>query len=135
VENYGDNFRPTLNPVRFRTTKYDGRWWEDVDISKFHAYWGGETGGAVLTKHLRPEIVTIYSDSLLPRFQAKYGLVRDGNGNVEILKKSWTSGEVDSVAPPLVVYADLVATAEKRNLETAQLIYDRYLADLAEAAS
>jgi hypothetical protein len=79
--------------------------------------------------------VTIYSDSLLPRFQAKYGLVRDGNGNVEILKKSWTSGEVDSVAPPLVVYADLVATAEKRNLETAQLIYDRYLADLAEAAS
>jgi len=135
VENYGESFRPTLDPVRFRSTKYDGRWWEDVDITTYNACWGGETGGALLTKHLKPEIATIYSDSLLPRLQAKYGLVRERNGNLKILKKFWTTGEVGNVAPPLVVYADLMATADRRNLETAQMIYEQYLADIAEAAS
>lgn len=135
LESYGESFRPTLNPVRFQSKKYDGRWWEAVDITHYNACWGGETGGALLTKHLKPEIATIYSDSLLPRLQAQYGLVRDGRGNVEILNKFWTGGERSETAPPLVVYADLIATADGRNLETAQMIYERYLADIAEAAS
>lgn len=135
LENYGESFRPTLNPVRFQSKKYDGRWWEDIDITQYNACWGGETGGALLTKHLKPEIATIYSDSLLPRLQAQYGLVRDGRGNVEILNKFWIGGERSETAPPLVVYADLVATADGRNLETAQMIYERYLIDIAEAAS
>jgi hypothetical protein len=38
-------------------------------------------------------------------------------------------------APPLVIYADLMETADERNLETAQMIYDRYLVDIAKRAS
>lgn len=135
LENYGESFRPTLEPIRFRSKKYDGRWWEEVDLTKYNACWGGETGGAILTKHLKPAVATIYSDSLLPRLQAQYGLIRDAHGNVEILKKFWTQGETENTAPPLVVYADLVATADGRNLETAQIIYDRYLADIAEKSA
>jgi hypothetical protein len=44
-------------------------------------------------------------------------------------------GEVGDVAPPLVIYADLIATADERNVETAQFIYDRYLAELAETTA
>lgn len=135
VNNYSERFRPKLKPVRFRSKKYEGRWWEEVDLANYNAVWGGETGGALLTRHLKPERATIFSDSLLPRLQLQYGLIRDPRGNVEILKKFWTIGEVDNVAPPLVVYADLVASANERNLETAQMIYDRYLAELAETAS
>ncbi len=135
LENYGESFRPTLNPVRFQSRKYDGRWWDDVDIAGYNACWGGETGGARLTKHLKPAVATIYSDSLLPRLQAQYGLIRDERGNVEILKKFWTKGEIADVAPPLVVYADLVASADERNLETARIIYERYLAELAETTA
>lgn len=135
VENYGESFRPTLNPVRYRSTKYEGRWWEDVEIKEYNAYWGGETGAALMTKHLKPEIATIYSDSQMPRLQAKYGLVRDKSGNVEILQKFWTSGEIGSAAPPMVIYADLMLTADRRNLETAQMIYERYFADTAETDS
>lgn len=137
VENYGESFRATLDPVRFRSTKYDGRWWEDVEIGKYGgATWGGEIGGERLTGHLKTETATIYSDSLLPKLQAKYGLVRDGKGSVEILKKFWKRepGNGD-VAPPLVVYADLMETADRRSLETAQLIYDRYLADITKTDS
>lgn len=32
------------------------------------------------------------------------------------------------LAPALLVYADLVATGDERNLKTAQLLYDRYFA-------
>lgn len=132
VEHYTEGFRQTLNPVRFRSTKSNRYWWRDLDISQFDAYWGGETGGAKLTKHLHPEAATIYADSLLPQLQAKYGLIRDEEGDTEILRRFWKTGEVGDVAPPLVVYADLIGNADRRSIETAELIYDRYLAELTE---
>lgn len=132
---YSESYRPKLKPVKYHSTKYDGRWWEDIDIEEYKAVWGGETGGAVLTKHLKPQTATIYADSMLPKLQAKYGLVRDEKGEIEILQKFWKFGEVENVAPPLVVYADLLATADERNLETAQIVYDEYLAQIAEENS
>ena len=36
--------------------------------------------------------------------------------------------------PPALVYADLLATGDSRCLETAEIIYDRYLARLFPAA-
>lgn len=134
VENYTESFRQTLKPVRFSSKKMEGAWLENIDLTKFNACWGGETGGAILTKHLRPGITTIYADSLLPELQAKYGLVRDENGTVEILRRFWKAGEIDNVAPPLVVYADLMGNAERRSIETAELIYDRYLTELTAEA-
>ena len=134
VEHYTESFRQTLKPVRFRSTKSNRYWWRDLDISQFNAYWGGETGGAKLTKHLHPEVTTIYADSLLPQLQAKYGLIRDDEGDTEILRRFWKTGGIGDVAPPLVVYADLIGNADRRSIETAELIYDRYLAELTETA-
>lgn len=135
VENYAESFRPTLEPVRFKAERFEGRWWEQTDLSEFDAFWGGEAGGALLTKHLKPESATIYANSLLPKFQAKHRLIRDKSGNIEILKKFWKTGEIGDVAPPLIVYSELVANAERRSLETAEMIYDEYLVDIAQAAS
>jgi hypothetical protein len=137
VEGYIERLRPSLNPVRFISRKFKGRWWDDVEIKDYNAVWGGEKGGELLTNHLRPATVAIYADSLLPRLQAKYGLVRSKQGNIEILEKFWngTGSGDEAVAPPLVVYADLVATGDERNLETAQIIYERYLAELTNGAA
>lgn len=135
TEAYAERFRVKLKPVRFRSTKFSNRWWEEVDLSEYKSFWGGETGGAKLTNHLKPQTATIYSDSLLPRLQLKYGLVRDERGEIEILKKFWTHGEIGNVAPPLVVYADLMAIGDERNIETAEMLYDRYLARTAEQNS
>ncbi len=38
----------------------------------------------------------------------------------------------NGLAPPLLTYADLLMTADDRNLETAELIYDQYIARLVE---
>ncbi len=137
VEGYIERLRPSLNPVRFISRKFEGRWWDDVEIKDYNAVWGGEKGGQLLTNHLRPATVAIYADSSLSRLQAKYGLVRSEQGNIEILEKFWMGGESgdEAVAPPLVVYADLVATGDERNLETAQIIYERYLVELTNGAA
>lgn len=34
------------------------------------------------------------------------------------------------LTPPLLIYADLVATADARNIETAQIIRERFLAKI-----
>lgn len=135
VEVYTEKYRIKLKPIRFTSTKKTGRWWDEIDIAEYNAVWGGETGGAVLTRHLRPQTATIYADSNLAKLQLKYGLVRDPRGELEIVKRFWAYGETKNCAPPLVVYADLIATADERNLETAKLIYDEYLAPTIEENS
>jgi len=37
---------------------------------------------------------------------------------------------VKNLVPPPLVYADLLATADARNVETAKMIYDEYLKTL-----
>jgi hypothetical protein len=68
--------------------------------------------------------------------QAQYGLRRDSNGNIELLRKFWKFEQSEKkslhTAPPLLIYADLLMTADDRNLETAELIYDQYIARLVE---
>lgn len=132
---YGETFRNKLEPVRFKSTKKTGRWWDEIDVGEFGAVWGGETGGERLTRHLKPAQATIYSNSLLPKLQFKYRLVRDPSGEFEIVKKFWKFGDLGDVAPPLVVYADLMATGDERNIETARLIYDEYLAEDNQAVA
>lgn len=135
VEGYLERLRPALRPVRFVSRKFEGRWWNEVEIKDYNAVWGGERGGELLTNHLRPATVTIYADSHLPKLQVKYGLFKEKQGNVEILEKFWTAGELGNVAPPLVVYADLIATGDERNLETAQMVYERYLVELTKESA
>ncbi len=84
---YGERLRPTLEPIRFSSKKHHNiRWWQSVELGDYEpgARWGGEEGGAILSKHLKPETVTIYADSRLPKLQAEHGLQRDARGNCEI---------------------------------------------------
>jgi hypothetical protein len=111
----------------------DPKWWEHTRIGNFRAYWGAEIAGARLTGYLKPELVTVYIRDLPGRFLAAHRLRTDPRGNVEILeafwdtKCDWTNTEI---VHPLLVYADLLATGDARNIETARRIYDEQLAGL-----
>ena len=60
---------------------------------------------------------------------ARYGT------NVKAYEKFWNNGDVntnantveDVVVPPLLVYADLMNTNDRRCIETAQKIYDGFI--------
>jgi hypothetical protein len=86
---------------------------------------------AKLTKQLKPEKVIIYAPEPPGKLIIEQKLRKTTAGDIEILKPFWTfDHEFDAlgIAPPLLVYADLMATGDDRNIETAEIIYDNYLA-------
>ena len=134
VSAYPEQLRPNLVAGRFRT-EHMHDWWQDARLPS-NAFWGGEVAAKLLTKYLRPQIVTIYSESNLPKLQVQYGLRRDTNGDIEFLKRFWNFDQWEKknlqTAPPLLVYADLLSTGIDRNLETAEMIYEQYVTRLVE---
>jgi hypothetical protein len=134
VTNYPIKLRPKLNPRRFRAPKAD--WWKEVDITKYGAQWGAEVAAEKLTGYLRPQTLTVYlhkdqGQKNLTRLVAKHKLRGDPQGDIEILDAFWDFKDekpLPETVPPLLAYADLIATLDPRNLEAAKLIHDRYLA-------
>ncbi len=61
----------------------------------------------------------------------------DPKGNVEIMRQFWddrfnsdNQNEHLGIAPLIIVYADLLATGDARNIETAGILYDKKIAGL-----
>ena len=133
VTNYPIKLRPKLNPRRFRAENPD--WWKNADLTKLDAYWGGEVAAARLTHHLKPATCTVYikpheHKNVLGRLAIANRLRADPNGNIEILDAFWNlqpDTKHPDVVPPILAYADLVATNDPRNLEVAKLIRDQYI--------
>lgn len=129
VTHYPIKLRPKLNARRFTAPMPD--WWRDQDIRQHHAYWGGEVAAEKLTGYLKPARVTLYVEGRPDRLILDNRLRPDVNGEIEILEAFWATEETNQfgdIAPPLVVYADLMVTTDPRNIETANLIRDQYLA-------
>lgn len=133
VEAYPNQLRP--RQILGRYTAAEPGWWKDVkDIKAFDAYWGGETAAALVTGYLKPEMVTIYLAKDLDRIILGNKLRKDPQGEIEIVKIFWNDAEIQGqhkgAVPPLLIYADLLATGDPRNMETAKIIYEQNIAGL-----
>jgi hypothetical protein len=115
--------------------------WQKWKLDPAQARWGGEPAAQLLVQYLRPGVLTIYTDKLPPRLMVEQRLVKAGRMPqehlVEVRRPFWgetlrTEGRVDTV-PPALVYADLLATGDGRCIETAQMVYEEYLAGLFPA--
>jgi len=133
VTNYAIKLRPKLNPQRFRAP--EGEWWRETKLTDLNAYWGAEIAADRLTGYLKPAKYTIYIDPAARR-NTVTNLVTtnhfraDANGNVEILDTFWRlprATDHPDLVPPLLAYADLVATLDPRNIEAATMIRERYI--------
>jgi hypothetical protein len=92
---------------------------------------GGEVAASKVTKHLKPEKVIIYAHEIPGKLIIENKLRKATAGDIEILKPFWKFDHefIDlGIVPALLVYADLMATGDDRNIETAGIIYDHYLA-------
>ncbi len=128
VEYYPLKLRPVLNARRF--TVADPAWWQH-DIPRDGAvYWGGEVGAKRLTGALHPEHFTLYVREEPRDLILGQRLRADLHGAIEILDAFWNfpvPADHPDVVPPLLVYADLVATGDQRNHEIAQQVYERHV--------
>ncbi len=127
---YPGRLRPGLAPRRFRAAKPG--WWRGVDFVRYGLALGGEAAAERLTHHLKPESVTLYAAGGGERpVHQDHVLLQDPDGEVEILDAFWNfpaPAGLEGIVPPLLVYADLVATGDDRCLEAAKLVHERYLA-------
>jgi hypothetical protein len=103
--------------------------------------WGGEPAAHLLVRYLKPGVLTVYADKLPPRVVVEQHLVHAGPQDrhhlLELRKPFWGRTlriEELRTVPPVLVYADLLATGDARCMETAHLLYERNLARFFPAA-
>ncbi|MGA2881843.1 MAG: type IV toxin-antitoxin system AbiEi family antitoxin [Bryobacteraceae bacterium] len=127
VTHYPVTLRPKLNPRRFRA---DNERLQQADLMQQNAYWGGEAAAEKLTRYLKPVQFTIYAREPIAKLIAAGRMRADPTGNVEILDAFWNFEPEDfpDVVPPLLAYADLLATHDGRDAEAARMIYEQRIA-------
>jgi len=89
--------------------------------------WGGEIATEKLTGHLIAKNAVVYTDGDTHKLALKLRLQKNPKGNMEILRQFWNFDYINQkqTVPPILVYADLLATGLERNIEAAGIIYER----------
>jgi len=106
--------------------------WQALPLNLDKTCWGGEPAGEILTRYLKPQEFTLYTQEKIKDLITHYRLIPDPGGDIKVYQQFWTDNNPTAhtkTAPPLLVYADLMNTGDRRCTETAQKIYDAYLQD------
>lgn len=122
---YAGRLKPKLRKYRFATDNFDHflNWVPDLALSAY----GGERAAMYLAGHLKPEECTIYVDmddkNALRDIVKNFRLRADPQGRIEIVEMFWNPEhfvEWFPTAPPHLIYADLLATHNSRNIAAAR---------------
>lgn len=133
---YARRLRGKTLQATFTTENFDT--WREWKLDPDQARWGGEPAAALLTNYLRPGVLTIYAEKPPVRLMIEQKLLKierpTGQRELEVRRPFWGEAQRPEARPetvhPVLVYADLLATGDGRCIETAQMIYDDYLARL-----
>ena len=124
--------------------------WKEWAMDQGTMWWGGEPAAALLTNHLRPGVLTVYTEKLPARFIHEHRLTKVPNDDrgrieatVEVRKPFWgaalqqyydehgfpnTYGQPKQNVPAVLIYADLLAVGDARCIETAEVLYREAIA-------
>jgi hypothetical protein len=128
TEDYPKKLKPQLFLGNFRA---DPNWWQKEDMDIGNAFWGGEAAAAKMGNYLKPQTITVYvKQQWLNDFLLKNRLKKDMNGEVELYKLFWDPAALpgnQGLVNPILTYADLMATGDQRDIETAKVIYEKHV--------
>jgi len=130
VIEYPIQLRKKLIMGRYRAE--DEKWWKYANLEEVNGFWGGEVAAQLLTDYLKPQIVTIYTHKPPGKLILLNRLKKDPHGDIEVLRAFWRINDNElhsNIVHPLLIYADLLATGDLRNLETARIIYEKELSE------
>ena len=89
--------------------------------------WGGEPAGALMTGYLIPEKFTLFTSEYKELIQ-KYKLIPSTQGEIAVYKKFWNHSDCENEhVHPVLVYAQLMATRDSRNIETAEILFNEHI--------
>lgn len=124
-------------------TTANNDWWRALAPQQLGAVWGGEIAAAEYTHYLNPKDGVVYIKAgHVPGFlkAARLRKVQPGEMpdiRIELFEPFWRETFRDEVkakdqhnqdlAHPIIVYADLIATGDPRNLDAAQRLREKYI--------
>lgn len=126
VTAYPEQLRPKQMLGRYRG---EHGWWRHRQFDPLTAQWGAEVAAARLTQYLEPEIITIYTTTRqLNHLLLENRLRKDPRGDVELLERFWKEpGQYNDLVHPVLIYADLLATGNQRDIDTAKMVYEQHI--------
>lgn len=125
VKEYQNTLKPTLELGRYTMKRLET--WKDLTLNHPKTVWGAEPAADLLTNYLNPGMFTLYTEETKKKLMVNYGLMPDKEGELFIYQKFWKNGETGPTAPPILVYADLIMTNDKRCIETANIIFNEQI--------
>jgi len=138
VGGYAERLRPQLVIGRFRSPDRDvADALKGLTAEADGAFRWALTGGFAadaLTGHYRGEQLILFVDPWISARAASLRWLPSIDGPITLLRMFWPRGVERTlekgdtrVAHPLLVYAELLFQGREREVETAKLLYDRYL--------
>lgn len=111
-------------------------WWQDIHPEEFQAAWGGEVAAGEYTGYLNAKDAVVYIGKARMADFLKHARLKKAKPDekagpkIDLIEPFWKQ-KTETVWPglvhPLIVYADLVATGDPRNLDTAKRLREKYL--------
>lgn len=130
ITGYQEILKPALHMGDFNFwDENEYQHWDTLITEDDKTVWGGEAAAALLTNYLKPAYLTVYTENERARMLQNWKLIPNENGQLKMYEKFWvdTNWDTKKLAPPLLVYSDLVITNDPRCIETAMIIYDKFL--------
>ncbi|MDD3625901.1 MAG: type IV toxin-antitoxin system AbiEi family antitoxin [bacterium] len=142
VDAYFDKLRPKL--IRGKYSIIDHKnFHENLNQEEYDVFYSGEYGAERLDFDIKAGNFVFYSDEKLENLIRKYKLVKDENGNIEILKTFWNEKfftentsrnlfkqdflSLNHNAPLLLIYADLLNSNNERALKISKELYEKHI--------
>ena len=138
VEAYPDKLKEKHKIALFTTE--DPNWWEDINLKKFDALWGGEIAAAKYTNYLNPKHAVVYISKVYMGEFLKATRLRKPEPHervdiqVELVEPFWNQEMTGTqtvkqvgLVHPIIAYADLIETGEARNLDAAKRLREKYI--------
>jgi hypothetical protein len=135
VRTYPDRLRPKL----VRKTFVSNRPLKELaqfEFSERQAFWSGEAVPWRTGKRREPGELHLYSNDALKNFKLQGGLIPTSEGAIVLLDQFWEfetwEGREADLAPPVLIYADLLSSQDARTRELAEEYYEQSIAGLVE---
>jgi len=134
ITGYRELLKPALFVGAYKFWKKDNfRQWDTLPLHIGETMWGAEPAAELLTNYLTPGQLTVYTNEYRTLVKDWTLIPQEENSASEIFiyEKFWRNDIIphENIAPTLLVYADLVITGDPRCMETAEMIYKKYLKD------
>ena len=116
--------RPKLNQRNFNPISKNIR----SSISPANVSIGGELAAEYLSDYLIAESAIIYTNEPFFELAKSSGWIPATDGKITLIEPFWAEKEAPKkIVNSILIYADLLNNPTPRNLETAEIIYNKYV--------